>query len=204
MSTGGTATNSASGSPRVGGGGPTIHHRRPVTDNDAEKLSDHIQIGFDNYHGDNNNNNTNIINSGGGNLHYHHHHHHHPRTIIRYLLACKWVPESLIFRVEEWLLSIGSIMACLGSRKNMGRTILGVLLVLVVISVFLKFSIVMNGDVNGNMMRKENGLFVVQNFKNEWVNAQKIVSETESSVSSSSSGGVARKRQMKELPVSSL
>lgn len=196
MSTGGTSTNSAAGSPRMGGGGPTIFHRRPVTDaiNDPEKLPDHIQIGVDNYYGDNND---------VGNLHYHHHHHHPPR-IIRYLLACKWVPESLVFRVEECLLSTGSIMTCLGSRKNMGRTILGLLLVLVVISVFLKFSIVMNGDDNGNLMRNENGFFVVQNFKNEWVNAQKVVSETESSVSSSSSGEVARKHQMKQLPVSSL
>ncbi|KAH0720839.1 hypothetical protein KY290_006668 [Solanum tuberosum] len=142
MSTGGTATNSASGSPRVAGSGLTIHHRRPVMENDPEKLSDHIQIGFDNYYGDNNNN-ANIINAGSGNLPYHHHHH-HPRTI---------------------------------------------------------FSIVMNGDVNGNLMSKDNGLFVVQNFKNDWVNAQKVVSETESSVSVSSSGGVARKRQMKQLPV---
>ncbi|KAK4724966.1 hypothetical protein R3W88_027745 [Solanum pinnatisectum] len=199
MSTGGTATNSASGSPRVAGSGLTIHHRRPVMENDPEKLSDHIQIGFDNYYGDNNNN-ANIINAGSGNLPYHHHHH-HPRTIIRYLLACKWVPESLIFRLEEWLLSFGSIMACLGSRNNMGRTILGILLILVMISVFFKFSIVMNGDVNGNLMSKDNGLFVVQNFKNDWVNAQKVVSETQSSVSVSSSGGVARKRQMKQLPV---
>ncbi|XP_049400323.1 O-fucosyltransferase 19-like [Solanum stenotomum] len=198
MSTGGTATNSASGSPRVAGSGLTIHHRRPVMENDPEKLSDHIQIGFDNYYGDNNNN-ANIINAGTGNLPYHHHH--HPRTIVRYLLACKWVPESLIFRVEEWLLSFGSIMACLGSRNNMGRTILGILLILVMISVFFKFSIVMNGDVNGNLMSKDNGLFVVQNFKNDWVNAQKVVSETQSSVSVSSSGGVARKRQMKQLPV---
>lgn len=171
-------------------------------ENDPEKLSDHIQIGFDNYYGDNNNNNANIINAGSGNLPYYHHHH-HSRTIVRYLLACKWVPESLIFRVEECLLSFCSIMACLGSRYNMGRTILGILLVLVMISVFFKFSIVMNGDVNGNLMSKDNGLFVVQNFKNDWVNAQKVVSETQSSVSVSSSGGVARKRQMEELPVSS-
>ncbi|KAK4377629.1 hypothetical protein RND71_003925 [Anisodus tanguticus] len=79
----------------------------------------------------------------------------------------------------------------------MGRTIFGVLLVLVVISMFLKFTMVMNGnvdDVNG----REHGIFVLQNFKNDWINAQKIVSETESSVSSS---GVVQKRQMKELPV---
>ncbi|XP_060176781.1 O-fucosyltransferase 19-like [Lycium barbarum] len=184
MSTGGTATNSANGSPRVG---PTIHHRRQVADainNDQEKLSDHLQIGFD-YYGDHNN--TNIIN-------YHRHH----NTIIRYLLASKWVPESMVFRVEEWLLSFCTIMACLGSRKNIGRTIFGLLLVLVVISVFLKFSIMMNNgnvdDVNG----KENGLFVLQNLKNDWINAQKVVSETETSVSSS---GVVQKRQMKELPV---
>ncbi|KAJ8533923.1 hypothetical protein K7X08_007247 [Anisodus acutangulus] len=62
---------------------------------------------------------------------------------------------------------------------------------------FLKFTMLMNGnvdDVNG----RENGIFVLQNFKNDWINAQKIVSETESYISSS---GVVQKRQMKELPV---
>ncbi|XP_009629037.1 O-fucosyltransferase 19 isoform X1 [Nicotiana tomentosiformis] len=198
MSTGGTATNSASGSPRVGGG-PTTHHRRRVADtmNDPEKLSDHLQIGLD-YYGDNN---TNI--NAGGNVHHHHYHHHHHNSIIRYLLACKWVPENIVFRVEECLLSIGTIMAYLGSRKNMVRTIFGLLLVLVVLSVFLKFSIMMNGNVedvnNGNLMRRDNGLFVLQNLKNDWINAQRVVSETETTAFSASE--VVQKRQMKELPV---
>ncbi|OIS97923.1 PREDICTED: uncharacterized protein At1g04910-like [Nicotiana attenuata] len=198
MSTGGTATNSASGSPRAGGGTAT-HHRRRVAEtmNDPEKLSDHLQIGLD-YYGDNN---TNI--NAGGNFHHHHYHHHHHNLIIRYLLACKWMSESMVFRVEECLLSIGTIMACLGSRKNMVRTIFGLLLFLVVLSVFLKFSIMMNGNVedvnNGNLMRRENGLFVLQNLKNDWINAQRVVSETETTAFSASE--VVQKRQMKELPV---
>ncbi|CAN4118232.1 unnamed protein product [Withania somnifera] len=184
MSTGCTA----SGSPGVGA--LNIHHRRPVSDtiNDPGKLLDHLHIGFDDhYYGDDHNNNTNIINAGGTNLH---HHHHHNRRIIRYLLARKWLPESMSFRVDEWLLIFGPIMACLRSRKDVGRILFGLLMVLVVI--FIMFFIAMNGDVNGN----ENGYFVLQNFKNDWVNAQKVVSETESK-----SSEFVRKRQMKELPV---
>ncbi|KAM3340452.1 O-fucosyltransferase 19 [Capsicum galapagoense] len=190
MSIGGdTATNSAAVSPRVSttGGGPTIYHRRPVTDSDTEKSFDHLPMLFDN----NNNNNTNIINIVGVNLLDHHNHRH--GTITRCLLPCKCMPECMVIRVEEWL-------ACLGSRKYMRRMVSGLLMILVVISVFLKFSILMNGNVVEDINGKENELFVVQNIKNDWVNAQKVVSETVSSVSSSSSGAV-QKRQMKELPV---
>lgn len=116
------------------------------------------------------------------------------------------MPESIVFRVEEWVLSVSTIMQSLRSRKNMGRTVFGFLLFLLVVSVFFKFSfMMMNGnveDLNGNFLKRENGIFVLRNFKNDLVNAQRVLSETESSSSGLvSASDFVRKRQMKEIPV---
>ncbi|MCD7462023.1 O-fucosyltransferase 19 [Datura stramonium] len=206
MSTGGTTTTAAANSDSVSPIPSTTHHRRRVADSmmtDAEKLSNH-NIGSDYNFSDEDINNPEISNTNINNCGLHHyHHHHHP--LIRYLLVRKRVPESIVFRVEEWVLSFGSIMQSLRSRKNMGRTVFGLLLFLMVASVFFKFSfMMMNGnvvDVNGNLLRRENGIFVLPNFKNDLVNPQRLLSETESSSSSSSSWDFVRKRQMKEIPV---
>ncbi|XP_009629250.1 O-fucosyltransferase 19 [Nicotiana tabacum] len=211
MSTGGTTTtttsttNSATVIPVATA--PTTHHRRRITDSmtDPEKSSNHstqhIASSDYNVFSDNNDNNTEIINTNI--LHYHHHHHHHP--LIKYFLVRKKVPENIVFRVEEWVLNVGTIMQSLRSRKNMGRTVFGLLLFFMVASVFFKFSFMMMSgnveDINGNLMRRENGIFVLHNFKNDILaNAQKVVSETDSS-SSAAAGDFVRKRQMKEIPV---
>ncbi|XP_055812559.1 O-fucosyltransferase 19-like [Solanum dulcamara] len=205
MSTGGTtAANSDSVIPT------TTHHRRRAADattmtttttttTDLEKLSN-SDYNFSSS-SDNVNNNPEISNCD---LH-HFHHYHHP--LIKYLLVRKRVPESIVFRVEEWVLSASTIMQSLRSRKNMGRTVFGFLMFLLVVSVFFKFSfMMMNGnveDLNGNFLKRENGIFVLRNFKNDLGNAQKVLSETESSSSGSVSASVdfVRKRQMKEIPV---
>ncbi|XP_059305456.1 O-fucosyltransferase 19 [Lycium ferocissimum] len=181
MSTGGTTTTTAT------------HHRRHVimtTTNDPEKSSSDYNLSDD----DNNNNpdtcNTNINNCVIL------HHYHHP--LIKYLLVRKRVSENIVFRLEEWVLR---------SRKNMVRMVFGLLMFLMVASVFVKFSFMMSTgnveDINGNFMRKENGgVFVLGNSKNNLVNAQRVLSETDSSSSSSSSSGdIVQKRQMKEIPV---
>lgn len=197
MTNGGTTAISAGGSPIYGGA-----HRRRVVDsiNDHEKSSDVIPIGFDHSVNETDSetvNNRNgvgyLCNIGGGS-----HRHHHPA--IRHLLARKRVPENWVFLVEElWV-----VMHSLGSRKNMGRTILGLLLLMVLVSVFLRFSFtVVVGGLRecgtrcGRTVVIENGILIVQSFKNGWSNAQKAMVDSEAS----SAEGV-QKRQMKEFPVS--
>ncbi|CAA2991971.1 O-fucosyltransferase 19-like [Olea europaea subsp. europaea] len=196
MTNGGTTAISAGGSPIYGGA-----HRRRVVDsiNDHEKSSDVIPIGFEHSMNETDSetvNNRNgagyLCNIGGGS-----HHHHHPA--IRHLLARKRVPENWVFLVEElWV-----VMHSLGSRKNMGRTILGLLLLMVLVSVFLRFSFtVVVGGLRecgtrcGRTVAIENGILLVQNFKNGWSNAQKAMLDSEAS-----SAEAVQKRQMKEFPV---
>lgn len=202
MSTGGTAANSASVIP-IAASPTTTHHRRRA----ADGMSTDPDYSFSDDEHNNNNNNTEISNNNCGVFH-HYHHHHHP--LIKYLLVRKRVPESIVFRVEEWVLSVCTIMQSLRSRKNMGRTVFVLLMLFMVTSVFFKFSfMMMSGDVedvnaNGNLLKRENGIFVLHNSKNDLVNAQRVLSETESSSSllaSSSFGDFVRKRQMKEIPV---
>lgn len=201
MSAGGTTANSSAAS---GGGGPTTHHRRRFADflNDHEKSSDHVQIACEDSSGDAGNPESNNSNSssrccgggGGGGAGYHPVLHQHP--VIRQLLVRKRMPESVAVELDECLLGLRSISQTLRSRKKMGRTVSGLLLVFVVVSVFLRFSFFASD--NGEEVSSR---LVLQNFKNEWANAQNIVSETDS-LSSSSSGDLIRNRQMKELPVS--
>ncbi|KAH0634672.1 hypothetical protein KY285_037477 [Solanum tuberosum] len=72
---------------------------------------------------------------------------------------------------------------------------------------YLLFSFMMMNanveDLNGNFLKRENGIFVLRNFKYDSGDAQRIISETESSSSGSvsASGDFMRKRQMKEIPV---
>lgn len=203
MSTGGTTITAAAvavnSSDSVISISTTTHHRRRVADS-AMTTADADY----NFSDEDNNNNYNNPETSNCDLH-HYHNHHHP--LIKYLLVRKRVPESIVFRVEEWVLSVSTIMQSLRSRKNMGRTVFGFLLFLLVVSVFFKFSfMMMNGnveDLNGNFLKRENGIFVLRNFKNDLVNAQRVLSETESSSSGLvSASDFVRKRQMKEIPVS--
>lgn len=185
------------------GGSPAAHHRRHLSEaaNASEKFPDHAQSSFSSDFCDSEYSNTNsgskcVVGGGGGG-------HHHPA--FRYLLVRKRVPEKFVYRGEEFVANVLTIMQSFRSRKNTGRSVLGLLLALVVVSVFLKFSFFINGnvgEVNESLTRlTDNGQLVLQNFKNDWANAhQKIVSESESS--SSSSGDVVLKRQMKEVFVS--
>ncbi|KAL2533819.1 O-fucosyltransferase family protein [Abeliophyllum distichum] len=186
MTNGGTTTNSASGSPMYAGA-----HRRRVADsvNDHEKSSNIIPIGFD--HSMNDMDSETVHNSNGVGYQYNSggSSHHHPA--IRYLLIRKRVPENWVLLVGE----LRVVMHSFGSRKNMGRTILGLLLLMVLVSVFLKFSFTVVGG-GGRTVVIENGILIVQNFKNDWSNAQKVMLD-----SVASSAGAVQKRQMKEFAV---
>ncbi|CAH9100987.1 unnamed protein product [Cuscuta epithymum] len=180
------------------GGSPAAHHRRHLPEffSGAEKLPDHGQTHSSSDADDSEYSNGGGRAAGGGGGH-------HPA--VRYLLVRKRVPEKIIFRGEEILFNVLTAMQCFRSRKNTRRSVLGMLLAMVVVSAFVKFSFLNNGnsgEVNDGMMRmSERGPpLVLQNFMNDWSNAQRVVSESQSSSSSSSaSGDVVLKRQMKEV-----
>lgn len=169
-----------------------------MTTADLEKLSNSDY----NFSSDDDNNYDNNPEISNCDLH-HYHHHHHP--LIKYLLVRKRVPENIVFRLEEWVLSVFTIIQSLRSKKNMGRTVFGFLMFLLVVSVFFKFSFMMMNenvdDLNGNFLKRENGIFVLRNFKNDLGNAQRVLSESSSSVSALASVDFVKKRQMKEIPV---
>lgn len=207
MSTGGVTTNnSVSGSP------PTTHHRRRIADSmadnsyssDHNKLLDHVQIGFDHstvYADD-----SDDGGGGGGGVgqcncidgsscccsgdggYRHHHFTHHP-------LVRKRVSQSLVLGVEGFFLYLSHVLHSLRSRKNVGRTLFFLLMILVVVSVFLKFLLMTNGGqlelIRNSAARRNNGFSIITNFGNDLEKAQKVVSETDR----------VQKRQMKEFPV---
>ncbi|XP_022852182.1 O-fucosyltransferase 19-like [Olea europaea var. sylvestris] len=195
MSKGGTTNSGTNGSSMPGG--PTSTHRRRVPDstNNVEKSLDHVQISCDNSPEDDDSETSIDDNVGGyqlngGGSHHHHHRHHYP--MITYLLVRKRVPENWVLGVEESLLSAYSILHSLRSRTNMARVISGLLLMLVVVTAFLKFSIMAGGGGH----REVNGILIVQNFNNDWSNAQRVMFDSDAS----SGGDLMQKRRMKEIP----
>ncbi|XP_057983724.1 O-fucosyltransferase 19 [Malania oleifera] len=173
MSTGGA--NSSNGSPRVAGGATYTTRRRVADLMDAAErtsnFSDFTEEEDDDESG------------GNGGHHHHHFHHHHPA--IRYLLlrgrgfCC--LPETWLLRIEEGVCSTASMLQSLRSgRKSLGRRILGALMVMVVLSVFLKFSL-LSSHVESNGKKRENRLLILQTFKDDWVSAQRIVAERQAS-----------------------
>ncbi|GAA0158763.1 hypothetical protein LIER_38720 [Lithospermum erythrorhizon] len=117
---------------------------------------------------------------------------------INYLLVRKRLPESWFLALKEFVSSPHWIMhSFLRSKKNMGRIILAFLMILVVFSVFLKFSFMMVGqvDVNKKNGHHKNAFLVLKNFKNDWSNAQRVMLDSQSSTD------VVHKRHMEEFPV---
>ncbi|PIN24871.1 hypothetical protein CDL12_02385 [Handroanthus impetiginosus] len=206
MSSGGATTNSANSATQIHGGATLTHHRRRVADsmNDQEeKHTDHVPVVLDHSKSDideealfnNSNNNSNCALYQYNSLP---HHHHHP--VIRYFLSRKRLPENWVLCVEECLFSARGAFNSLTSRKNMVRTIFMFLLMMVVVSAFLKFSFGSGGaaaDGGVTLVTTEKEALFIHNFKNDLVsNAHKVVLDSESS-----SGGALQKRQMKEFPV---
>ncbi|XP_059647138.1 O-fucosyltransferase 28 [Cornus florida] len=93
------------------------------------------------------------------------------------------------------------ILQSLKSGRNMGRLMFGMLMMIAVVSVFLKFSFMM-GDVlvEVNSMRRENRLVLHQSFKDDGANAQRILSDSESS----SSDAVMPKRLLEKFTSSEI
>ncbi|KAL6337015.1 hypothetical protein AAG906_036329 [Vitis piasezkii] len=164
MSSGGA--NSCNGSPRLAG--PTTTRRRVADMIDAERSSNFSDVSEEE---DNPN----------GNNGDHHHHCHHPS--IRYWLLRRRVfffaPETWLLKIENGCSWAATAVQWLRSGRHMGRRIFVGLLLLVFFSVFVKFSL-MSSHVEANGKR-ENGLLIIQTFKEDWAMAQKVVAEDEAS-----------------------
>lgn len=162
--------------------------------NDTDKLLDHAQISLDDgCVGNPENCNYNNNGPQGHNLDQH-------RPLIRYFLRRnKSVPEGWVLEVEDFLVNFYNLMHSLGSRKNIGRTFIGLLMILAVISVFLKFSILdALMQVDGKPFSKENDFPFIQNINSNLARAQNVMVES----MESSSDAVLHIRQMTEYPVS--
>ncbi|CAL5351385.1 unnamed protein product [Camellia sinensis] len=179
MSSGGatttTSSSSCSGSPRLLG--PTTHRRRIPDLMDAEKGLEtaFLSNGLDDCDDDSDTN------------HNHNHNHHHYQA-IRYLKK-----KSPYVRMEDSVLRACAILQYLVSGRNVGRAIFGVLMMMVMVSVFVKVSLMMGSGnvevVNGK--KRENGLLILQSFKDDWVLAQRV---------EESSGAVMPKRLLEKFP----
>ena len=70
----------------------------------------------------------------------------------------------------------------LRSGKHMGRKIFGVLMLMAVLSFFLKVSFLGHHHHRHIEKRNENGVHIIQSFKDEWAMAQRVVTETQTSM----------------------
>lgn len=203
MSSGGPTSSSSNTSPRVAAG-PTTTRRR-VADNtnlnnnsiDAEKqqqqplsssISDFSETELD---------------ESATHMHAHAHtHHHHLHPVMRNLLLRTRpvfrVPESFFLRVEQLVLWLAGSVQGLRSRKHVGRKIFAALIAMLVMSVFLKVSLLGSGvEMKGKSFKSiENGQLILQRFKEDWVFAQRVVSENGAEATS------MPKRVLERLPVS--
>ncbi|RDY00630.1 hypothetical protein CR513_16168, partial [Mucuna pruriens] len=179
MSSGGPTTSSSNTSPRVAAG-PTTTRRRVAENNsvvDAEKQQHQLQqlsSSFSDF------SEAEQDEGATGALHHHAHWHHHLRPVTRYLLLrariLLCVPESFFLRVEHLVLWLVGSLQCLRPGKHVGRKIFAALIFLLVMSVFLKVSLLGVGvEMNGKSI--ENGQLILQRFKEDWVSAQRIVAE---------------------------
>ncbi|KAK8993137.1 hypothetical protein V6N11_033241 [Hibiscus sabdariffa] len=167
----GTANNSASasGSPRQGG--PTTTRRRaPDSDtNNSSFVPDYYTPASDDEESDNPNGHIPSASFSLG-AHYLQQH-----LVIKYLQLRRKKLLSWVERPCHWVVNMAQ-----SSRS--GRKILGLLFLMAIVSVFIKVSLLSTHvEVHGKW-RKENGLLILQTFKEDWAMAQRVVSETEPSV----------------------
>lgn len=188
MASGGP-NNSCNGSPRHGG--PATKTRRRVAD--FMDLDTRLSNSSDLYDEEDNSNGSIV----GSHLHLHNHHlHHHHHPVVRHFLfrtrALCWVPEPWLLKIEEGFLLTVMILQSLGSGRNFGRKIFGILMFMAVLTVFFKFSFLnTHVEINGKMIDK--GQLIIQTFKEDWALAQRAVAEDEA---------VVPKRRLEKISVS--
>lgn len=194
MSSGGPTTPSTNVSPR-NPPGPTTTRRRVDAVDRTSNFSDYYDASDE----EDNLNGSSIGPHHHHHNHYHNHNHnHHP--VIRYLLLRRklffFVPETWFLTLEDGCHWTATMAQGLISGKNMGRKIFVALMLMAVISVFVKVSFWSEHLEK----RRENGLLILQTFKNDWAWAQRVVTETEASVSRTEAS--MPKRVLEKFPVS--
>ncbi|XVF08227.1 hypothetical protein REPUB_Repub06bG0208400 [Reevesia pubescens] len=181
----GVANNSAGGSPNPMQGGPTTTRRRvadlPTSESDNNNnsfsCSGYYTLPSNDEEADNPNGYIPSISSSSCGSH---HLHHHP--VIRYLLIRRklvfsWVPDTWFIWIEDTCYRTVNVVQSLRSGRNMWRKILVVLLLMAVVSFFIRVSFITTYvEVNGKW-KKENGLLILQTFKEDWALAQRVVAE---------------------------
>ncbi|KAK6231293.1 hypothetical protein SCA6_001366 [Theobroma cacao] len=184
MSSGG-ANNSANGSPIQGG--PTTARRRVGDLLGAESDSNNISSGSDYYalaSDDEEADNPNgYIPSCSCGSHYSQQQHHQNHPVIRYLLLRRkllfsWVPDAWFIWVDNTCHGAVNMAQSLRSGRNVGRKILGVLLLMAVVSFFLKVSLLSSHVEDNGKLKGEKGPLILQTIKEDWSLAQRVVAET--------------------------
>eukprot|EP00258_Populus_trichocarpa_P027772 XP_024443791.1 O-fucosyltransferase 19 isoform X2 [Populus trichocarpa] len=177
LSSGGPTGNSANASPRNHSGPTTTRRRVDVAPSDrTSNFSD-----YNHEFSDEEDNLNGSSTSGGPHLcyHYHNHSHHHP--VIKYLLLRRklffFVPEACLLGVEDLTATISH---SLRSGKNMGRKIFGVLLLMAVLSVFLKVLFWSRMEENSH---ENSNLVLFRHFKDDWARAQRSIIDHHPSIS---------------------
>ncbi|XVE97012.1 hypothetical protein REPUB_Repub02eG0274000 [Reevesia pubescens] len=179
----GSTNNPANGIPIQGG--PTTTRRRvadlPITADSDNNCSDYYTLMASNDEEADNPNGyipSSFFSSSSCGSHYLHHH-----PLVRYLLLRRkllfsWVPDTWFIWIEDTFNWTVNMVQSLRSGRNMVRKILGVLLLMAVVSVFIKVSLLSTHvEVNGNW-KKEKGMLILQTFKEDWALAQRVVAET--------------------------
>ncbi|XP_075636419.1 O-fucosyltransferase 19-like [Castanea sativa] len=189
----GPSSNSATASPRLSSL-PTTTRRRVADLNDVDRsseFSDDPESLSDDHHNDTSDLDDGVVSSCGSHLlhhhnHHHHHHHNHCFLLIRCLLL-RWraffsVPDTWLLKIEDGFYWAAVMFQSLrsGRRSNMGRTIFGALMVLAVLSVFVRVSVLRNQRVD--VKKIDRGLLIIQSFKDDWAMAQRALSETQTSM----------------------
>ncbi|GMY25411.1 O-fucosyltransferase 19-like [Fagus crenata] len=200
MSSCGGPTSSTTASPRHASG-PTTTRRRVADLNDgADRSSNYSDFSDPESFNDDQHDDTDeyddvshhhhaVCTCGSLLLHHHHHHHHHHNhhhhcfLIIRYLLL-RWraffcLPDTWLLKIEDGFLWTALMVQSLRSGRNMGRKIFGFLMVLAVLSVFVKVSFLSS---QRDVKKIDNGLLIIQTFKDDWAMAQRALTETQSSM----------------------
>lgn len=116
------------------------------------------------------------------------------QTVVRHLLfrlrlVC--LPESWLLSIEN--ISITWIVQSLKSRRKMGNMILLMLIFFVFFSAFCKLLLLSHEEMDG--MRRENGIMILQNIKDDGAMAQRAVREDEASED------VVSKQLLEKFPV---